>query len=422
MTKLKLIGLRWWIVGLLMLGSIVNYLARSTLAVAAPTLLKDLHITTQEYSWILIVFQCTLMLQPLCGYVMDVIGLKRAFAIFALAWSLVSIAHGWARSWQTFAWLRGLLGFAEGSSNPGGMKAIAEWFPAKERGFAGGVFNIGASVGSMLAPPLVGFAILAYNWQSAFVLTGALGLAWVALWLWLYQPPDRHPALSAGERDYIAAGQEQHLRSGGLRRSWIGILSQRNFWGIALPRFLADPTWSTLTFWLPLYLSTVRHFNLKEIALTAWLPFLAADLGCMFGGVVVAFLQRRGVGLIDARRGAFTLGAFLMMGIAFIGYVESPYAAVALLCLGGFAHQTLSVTVITMSTDLFKRSEVGTVTGLAGTCGNAGVLIFNAVIGVLVVTIGYTPFFIGLAALDLVGAIALWTLVRERTPCESVIP
>ena len=247
----------------------------------------------------------------------------------------------------------------------------------------------------------------------AFVFTGALGLVWVMLWLWLYQSPDKHPAMSDEEREHIASGQEKHLQGDGKRPAIFKILGQRNFWGIALPRFLADPTWSTLTFWLPLYLSTVRNFNLKEIALTAWLPFLAADLGCMFGGVVVAFLQKRGVSLINARRGAFTLGALMMTGMAFVGFVKSPYAALALLCLGGFAHQTLSVTVITMSSDLFKRNEVATVAGMAGTCGNLGVLIFNLAIGGLVLAIGYTPFFIGLAVLDLVGAAVLWTVVRE---------
>ena len=142
------------------------------------------------------------------------------------------------------------------------------------------------------------------------------------------------------------------------------------------------------------------------------MPFLAADLGCLFGGVVVLGLQKRGVTLINARRGAFTLGAGLMVGMGFVGVVKSPYAAVALLSLGGFAHQTLSVTVITMSSDLFKRSEVATVAGMAGTCGNAGLLLFSLMIGGLVATIGYTPFFVGLGVLDLVGAAVLWTLVR----------
>jgi MFS transporter, ACS family, hexuronate transporter len=409
-------NLRWWMIGLIMLGAVINYLTRSTLAVAAPTLLKDLHITTQEYSWITAAFQGAIMLQPFCGYVLDVIGLKFGFAIFAIAWSLISMAHGLAHNWQAFAWLRGLLGLAEGSANPAGMKAVSEWFPAKERGMAGGVYNIGASFGSMLAPPLVVWAILHYNWQSAFVITGALGLVWVALWLWFYNSPDKHPALSPEERQHIAMGQEKHLQGDGKRPSVLSILAMRNFWGIALPRFLADPTWGTLSFWVPLYLTTVRNFDLKQIAMFAWLPFLAADLGCLFGPAVVLALQKRGITLINARRGAFTLGACLMTGIAFVGLVESPYAAVALLSLGGFAHQTLSVTVITMSSDLFKRNEVATVAGLCGTCGNLGLLIFSLLIGGLVAKVGYSPFFISLGVLDLVGAALLWTLVRERKP------
>jgi ACS family hexuronate transporter-like MFS transporter len=143
------------------------------------------------------------------------------------------------------------------------------------------------------------------------------------------------------------------------------------------------------------------------------MPFLAADVGCLFGGVIVNALQKRGVSLIDARKWAFTVGAVLMMGMAFVGVVESPYTAIALLSLGGFAHQTLSVTVITMSSDLFKRSEVATVAGMAGTFGNAGLLIFTMLIGGLVATIGYTPFFVGLAVLDLVGAAVLWSVVRD---------
>jgi len=420
MSKLEIRGLRWWIIGLLMLGSIVNYLTRSALAVAAPTLMSNLGISEQQYSWIIGAFQGALMLQPLCGYVLDVLGLRIGFAIFAIAWSLISMAHGLARNWQSFAALRGLLGFAEGCANPAGMKATAEWFPARERGLAGGIFNLGASVGSMLAPPLVAWAILAYNWQAAFIVTGLIGLAWAALWLTFYHAPARHPALSAREREYIASGQEKHLASDGSRPSVWKLLRQRNFWGIALPRFLADPTWGTLTFWAPLYLSTTRHFDLKQIAMFAWMPFLAADFGCLCGGAIVMALQKRGVDLINARRWAFTVGASLMTGMAFVGSVKSPYAAIALLSLGGFAHQTLSVTVITMSSDLFKQNEVATVAGLAGTFGNAGLLIFNLVIGSLVAAIGYTPFFIGLAALDLAGAAVLWTVVRERNGSFSI--
>jgi MFS transporter, ACS family, hexuronate transporter len=411
LSKIK--GLRWWMIGLLMLGAVINYLTRSTLAVAAPTLLTELNITTAEYSYITAAFQGAIMLQPLCGYVLDVIGLKFGFALFAAAWSLICMAHGLATNWQSLAFLRGLLGLAEGSANPAGMKAVSEWFPAKERGLAGGVFNIGASFGSMLAPPLVVWAILYYNWQFAFVITGALGLVWVAAWLLLYEAPARHRRLSAAEAQHIATGQEQHLQGDGTRPSVFSILKMRNFWGIALPRFLADPAWGTLSFWVPLYLTTVRHFDLMQIAMFAWLPFLAADLGCLFGPLVVLALQKRGVRLINARRGAFTLGACMMMGVAFVGFVDSPYSAIALLSLAGFAHQTLSVTVITMSSDLFRRNEVATVAGMCGTFGNLGLLIFSLLIGGLMATVGYTPFFVSLALLDLLGALLLWCLVRE---------
>lgn len=420
MSKIR--GIRWWMIGLIMVGSIINYLTRSTLSVAAPSLLADLHIGTQQYSWVVATFQGAIMLQPFCGYVLDVIGLKRGYALFAVAWSLISMGHGLAHNWQMLAGLRGLLGLAEGSANPAGMKATAEWFPAKERGLAGGVYNIGASFGSMLAPPLVAWAILQYNWQAAFVMTGALGLVWVVAWLWLYHPPEQHPALSPAEFDYITAGQEKHLRHDGTRPAVLSLLRRRNFWGIALPRFLADPTWGTLTFWMPLYLAQTRGWELKQIALFAWLPFLAADVGCVFGGTFSLWLQKYWhISLINARRAAFTLGAVMMLGVGFVGLVESPYAAIALLSLAGFAHQTLSVTVITMSSDLFKKNEVATVAGMAGTFGNAGLLVFSLLIGALVTKIGYTPFFICLGLLDVVGAVILWTVVKADAKVAEAV-
>lgn len=413
MTKIR--GLRWWMIGLIMLGSIVNYLTRSTLAVAAPTLLRDLHITERQYSWILGAFQAAIMSQPVSGYLLDVLGLKTGLAIFVIAWAATSMAHALANSWQALAGLRGLLGFSEGTANPAGVKATALWFPASERGLAGGVYNIGASFGSMLAPPLVAWAILAYNWRMAFVITGVLGLVWVVLWLLFYQAPEKHRALTETERNYILAGQEKHLRDDGTRPSFRKIFKQRNFWGIALPRFLADPAWGTLTFWLPLYLSKVRHFDLKQIALFAWIPFLAADFGCLFGGTLAMAMQKRaGLGVLNARRCAFSVGAVLMLGVGFAGFVESPYTAIALLSLAGFAHQTLSVTVITMASDLFRKNEVATAAGMAGMFGNAGLLIFSLLIGGMVATVGYAPFFVCLGLLDVAGAVILWTLVRER--------
>jgi ACS family hexuronate transporter-like MFS transporter len=405
-------ALRWWIIGIVMLGTMLNYLTRSTLAVAAPSFMVDLHIDERQYSYITAAFQGGIMLQPVVGYILDVIGLRSGLALFAAGWGLLSMAHGLAFSWQWLFALRGLLGFAEGTSHTGGLKVVSEWFPARERGFAGGIYNLGASAGAALAAPLVAGSIALWNWRAAFVVTGVLALLWALLWLANYRSPHAHPGISEGERDLIVSGQEAHIQERAERPSPLRLLGQRNFWGIALPRFLADPTWGTLTFWMPLYLVKVRGFNLGEIAVSAFLPFIAADIGCMFGPALALFLQRRGISLINARRWTFTFGALLMTGMVFVASVESAWLAVALLCLGGFAHQTLSVTVITMASDLFPRNELGTVAGMAGTFANSSILIFSLLIGGLVASIGYGPFFVALGLLDLLAALLLWTLVK----------
>jgi ACS family hexuronate transporter-like MFS transporter len=419
--KSRLYALRWRMISLITIGTILNYLTRATLGVAAPTLTGELGITETEYSWITGVFQIGIMCQPFAGYVMDLIGLKLGFGLFALAWAIIMMLHGAAVNWQMLAGLRGLMGFAEGSAQPGGMKAVAEWFPAKERGFAGGFYNIGASFGSMLAAPLVAWAILFHSWRLAFVIAGAAALVWVVLWFRYYHSPKDHPRLSAEEREYIESGQEAHLAAGATKASMLTLLKQRNTWGIAIPRMMADPTWGTLSFWVPFYLMNERGFDIKQIAMFAWLPFVTADVGCMAGPAIALWLQRRGFSLINARRCAFTVGAVLMLGMAFVGKVHDPYAAIALLCLGGFAHQTLSITVITMSSDLFRRNEVATVAGIAGFCGNLGVLLFTLLIGGLVKVVGYDPFFVALAVMDILGAIWLWAVVRDRVtpPTEA---
>ncbi|HKB96894.1 MAG TPA: MFS transporter, partial [Rhizomicrobium sp.] len=209
----RFIGLRWLTIALIMLGAMVNFLSRQTLSIAAPTVIASLHITTQQYGWITSAFQGGIMLQPVVGYVIDILGVKSGFALFAFLWSVICMAHGLAGSWPILAGLRGLLGFAEGAFSPGGLKVVSEWFPAKERGLAGGLYNIGPSLGSMLAPPLVAWAIYAYSWQASFVIVGLISLAWVGLWLLFYRPVRKHPTLSEEERQYIISGQETFLQA-----------------------------------------------------------------------------------------------------------------------------------------------------------------------------------------------------------------
>jgi len=405
--------LRWAIIALFVGAMVLNYLARSVLGVAAPVILAEQSISSEQYGWITSAFQIGVMFQPLAGFLLDGAGLRIGFALCLAIWSLITMGHVFATGWLSFAGLRLTLGLAEGSAQPAGQKLTAEWFPARERGAAGGIYNIGASFGAVLAPPLVAWAVMTRSWRLAFVAVGLLGLVWSLVWLFWYRSPAQHHALSNAERDYIAEGQEKRLAPSGHRPRIVALLRRREVWGIALPRMLADPVWGMLSFWMPLYLARVRGFDLTQIALFAWLPFLAADIGCLFGPKVAAQLHRRGVHLIDARRWAFTLGALMMTGMIFVSLATNPYVAVALLCLGGFAHQTLSVTVITMASDLFRRDEVATVAGIAGFAGNLGVLLFTLLLGHMVDQVGYGPFFILLGLLDLIGAALLWTLVRK---------
>jgi ACS family hexuronate transporter-like MFS transporter len=266
----------------------------------------------------------------------------------------------------------------------------------------------------MAAAGLLGWAVMVSGWQLAFVVAGGLALVWVAAWFRFYHSPKQHPKLSAEERQYIESNQEAHLEASGSKPSLWHLLKQRNAWGIAVPRLLADPTWGTLSFWVPLYFATERGLDLKQTLIFSMLPFVTADIGCLTGPAITLWLQKRGIGLINARRWAFTVGALLMTGMMFVGQVESAYAALALLCLGGFAHQTLSITVITMSSDLFRKNEVATAAGIGGFCGNLGILLFSLVIGVLVKSVGYSPFFVALGVFDILAAIWLWTVVKER--------
>ncbi|WP_117064173.1 MFS transporter [Klebsiella pneumoniae] len=233
--------------------------------------------------------------------------------------------------------------------------------------------------------------------------------------MFLYRPPEKHKWISEEEKQYIADGQEKELQSDGDKRPPLRVLlKQRNFWGIAMTRFLSDPVWGTLSFWLPLYLIQVRHLPLKEIAMFAWLPFLAADIGCVAGGVLSNLLITKfNVTTVNSRRIGFTIGALLMTSLSAVGFVENVYFAIALISLGGFAHQMLSTMAMTLASDLFKKNQVATVSGMAGSAAWLGQLLFTMVMGLLVHQIGYTPFFIALSILDLIAAAIIWLTVID---------
>jgi len=421
MGKIK--GLRWYMIGLVTVGTVLGYLTRNAIAAAAPTLMSQLNISTQQYSYIIAAYSaCYTLMQPVAGYVLDVMGTKVGYAMFAIMWAIFCMATALASSWGGLAIARGAVGMAEAAMIPAGLKASSEWFPAKERSIAVGYFNVGSSIGGMIAPPLVVWCIIMHSWQLAFVITGALSMLWAISWLVLYKHPKDQKKLSNEERDYILEGQEaQHQPTNGKKMSAWDILRNRQFWGIALPRFLAEPAWGTFNAWIPLFMFKVYGFNLKEIAMFAWMPMLFADLGCILGGYLPPFFQKHfKVNLIVSRKMVVTMGAVLMIGPGMIGLFTSPYAAIALLCVGGFAHQSLSGALITLSSDVFGRNEVATANGLTGMAAWTASTLFALVVGALADTIGFSPLFAALAVFDLLGAIIIWTVLQNRSAVEPV--
>ncbi|QJE02268.1 MFS transporter [Massilia forsythiae] len=426
MNKMK--GMRWWMVGLVTFGLIVNYLARNTLSVAAPTMMKDLSITTTEYSYIVVAWQiCYAVMQPVAGFVLDAVGTKIGFAAFALAWSVACAGAALASGWQSMAFFRGLLGLTEAAGIPAGVKATTEWFPAKERSVAIGWFNIGSSIGALCAPPLVVWTILHGTWQMSFVVVGAIGIVWTLLWVLFYKHPRDQKRLSDAERDYILSGQDTAFQDAPgqgsvAKASWKQIVRSRNFWSIAIPRFLSEPAWQTFNAWIPLYMATERHMDLKEIAAFAWLPFLAADIGCVLGGYLSPLFHKHfKVSLFNSRKWVMTVGALSMVAPGCIGLVASPYTAIFLLCIGGFAHQVLSGALYSITSDVFGKNEVATATGLAGMSGYLGATVFTLVFGVLVKVVGYSPLFAVLAVFDVLACIVVWSLVRDKSGPNSPI-
>jgi ACS family hexuronate transporter-like MFS transporter len=415
---MKIKGMRWWIIGLICLGTIINYLARNSLGVMAPILKNELHFSTQEYSWVVVAFQLGYtVMQPICGFIVDSVGLKVGFALFAILWSVSNCLHGFASGWMSLAFFRGLLGLTEAAAIPSGIKAVGQWFPLRERSVAVGWFNAGTSLGAMLAPPLVIFVQQKYSWQAAFYVTGALGFFFAALWYFFYDTPKAHPNVTDEERTFIEKGQIPAKRDsdGTLSKPHVlDIISTKRFWGIALPRFLAEPAWQTFGAFIPLYLST-RGMNIKEIAMFAWMPFVTADLGGVLGGYISPFFMKYlKLKPINSRLAGVWLGAICMIGPGCIGLAGSVYWAIALFCCGGFAHQMISALINTVSADVFENHEVATANGLTGMVSWIGGLSFTLVVGALADTIGYNPLFVCLTIFDLVGATIATVLLLDR--------
>jgi ACS family hexuronate transporter-like MFS transporter len=404
---------RWWIAALLMGVTVVSYLDRTCLAVAAPELKTKLAMSEIEYAKIVAAFQIAYLLaQPAAGRFVDWLGARAGLTLSIAWWSLAQMATGLAGGARMLAFLRALLGLGEAANFPSAAKVVAEWFPAKERTVATGVVNMGSGIGQAAATPLVAILLSRYDWQAAFVATGAIGLLWGALWALFYRAPEERPQASPA---HLRVDVERAASSGPAVAGapWSTVLGDRNFWALAMARFLSEPAWQFFTYWIPLYLASERHMKLREIGHFAWMPFLAADVGCLFGGVLSPIFIRLGSSILTARKLSTTVCALLMVFAVFIGTARSSGWAIAFFCVGAFAHQAMSSTLLTLPADLFPVRVVATANGLSGAIGGLGGTIFTMVVGAVAMTIGYAPLFVAIALFDLVGSACLWALLRD---------
>ena len=402
--------LRWKMLALMLVGTIIIYVDRNVLGVLAPILKEELHFTTEQYSYVVSAFQIVYSFsQPVAGYLTDLIGPRIGYAVAAVIWGTAAALHAASSGWISMAGFRGLLGLSEAVAMPTGTKTSTLWFPPQERSIATGWFNSGSSIGAMITPPLVIWLSTAYGWKAAFIVTGLLAVVFSAIWFWLYRDPQNHPGLSPEEAEIIAAGRVETVAA---KPSLSKVFGQKKFVGIILARFLTEPAWQTFAFWIPLYMVTVRGMDIKQFALFAWLPFLFSDLGCIGGGYLAPFLHKRfGMALVPSRLTVITIGALCMVGPALISFVASPVVAILCFSLGGFAHQMLSSMMYAVVGDVFDKSEVATATGIAGMFGYLGGALFTLVVGALANTIGYEPLFALLFFFDLAAAALLWLFI-----------
>ncbi len=412
-------GLRWWIMGMICLLTIINYIDRMTLSVLAPTIMGEFKMTNVDYSRVVTTFLLAYTIsQGLSGKVLDRVGTRVGFMLFVGTWTVASMLHSTARSALQLSGFRFLLGLGEAGNWPGAAKTAAEWFPARERAFAMAIFNSGASIGAVLAPPLITWVALTFGWRKAFFIGSSLSAIVMLLWIVFFRVPAEHPRLSAEERAHIQSDDASQGKVGPAR-PWRSLFRYRQVWAIIAARFFTDPIWWFLISWLPNYLKNERGFSLALIGLLAWIPFLFADIGSLVGGGTSSLLLRKGWPVDRARKAVMFTNALLVpIGVLTIVSTRSDALALASISLIAFAFQGWIVNVQTLPSDCFPRQDVGSVAGIGGTAAGIASMGFTLLVGWIVDHFSYAPVYIIIGIMGPLGALLFATLMGriERVP------
>ncbi|WP_298196565.1 MFS transporter [Novosphingobium sp.] len=422
--RITIRGLRWLIVSLVALATIINYIDRGALGLLWPEISRDLGMTKLDYAVILNVFTFAYAFgQSLFGKVFDWIGTRVGFVLSIVIWSAATILHALAGGIASFALYRGLLGTAEAGNWPGATKANAEWFPVRERALAQGIFNSGAAIGGIISAPVVAWLfVFLGGWQATFIVIGALGFLWLIPWLIVYKSgPESHPWLGAEERTYILTGQRDPAVSEVVTYapSARELLSRRESWGVILAALFIDPIWWLFVGWLPLYLSETYGFGVGEIGRYAWVPYVGAMLGAWFGGGLAQRWIQSGWTVDRTRKTVIALGGAIMLAALLLTIrAATPLIAVLLMAAILFGFQMAIGNIQTLPSDLYSGGSVGTLTGFAGTGAKLAVVGLNFLIPVITAH-SYAPAFAVGAALAILTVLSVFVLCPRIAPLSA---
>jgi len=415
---MKINGLRWLMIGLIFLATVINYIDRQTVSVLKTSISQDLGLSNADYAAV----QNSFLLfygisQMVSGRLYDVIGTRLGFVFSIVVWSFASLAHATARTASSFGVFRGMLGFGEAGNWPGAAKVVGEWLPARERALGMGIFNTGAAVGGALSPPLIAWLATIYGWRMTFVLTGALGFIWLALWLAMFQTPARHPWVTEVERAHILDGALRLAPlargAGETRPGWLHLLTYRQTWAVVMGRFITDPIWWLYVFWLPSYLQEARGLSLQQVGQSAWVPFLAGGVGALAGGYASGALISRGWTVDRARKAVMIVGAMLMPAGILAMRANDPYVCLGWMAVVLFGFQVWVNNLQTLPSDFFPNTAVGSVFGLGGAAAALASILFTWGTGHVVDTFGYTPVFLAAGVMGPLGlVVTLWLAGR----------
>lgn len=429
---MKINGLRWWVVALIGLATIINYIDRQSLSVLWPDIAKELYPghtpdeTKAIYAFISIIFVFSYAFgQAIFGKIFDWVGTRLGFVLSIGVWSIATALHAVAQGVLSFGIFRAILGVSEAGNWPGATKGNAEWFPTKERALAQGIFNSGAAIGGIISIPLIAFLTVYFSWKAIFIIIGITGLLWlVPWWILVKSPPKNHPWITDEEREYILTGQKTVNADGAEEQDYNPdtkeLLSHKESWGVILASAFIDPIWWLFVFWIPIYLNEVYGMDVKSIGLYGWVPYVGAMFGAWFGGLLAQNRLKKGWDINKTRKMIITLGCLIMLpALLAMSNPGGPTTAVIIMAVILFGFQTVIGNVQTLPSDMFSGKTIGTLSGFSGMAAKLTAAGLTYLVPWLTSGGNYTPAFIIGAALAILTLASIWIFIPKVEPMKK---